>query len=73
MTFSEFKTKYGITLDPAQDIACQTTEGHILLLAVPGSGKTTVMVARLGYLVHGLGVSPDEVLAAISKAEKGEF
>ncbi len=63
MTFGEFKTKYGITLDPAQDIACQTTEGHILLLAVPGSGKTSVMVARLGYLVHGLGVSPDDVLA----------
>ncbi len=63
MTYEEYKIKYGITLDPAQDIACKSTEGHILLLAVPGSGKTSVMTARLGYLVHGLGVSPDSILA----------
>lgn len=63
MTYEKYKTEYGIRLDPAQDAACRETEGHILLLAVPGSGKTTVMTARLGYLVRGKGVSADTVLA----------
>ena len=63
MTYEEYKTEYGIRLDPAQDAACRETEGHILLLAVPGSGKTTVMTARLGYLVRGIGVPADSILA----------
>lgn len=63
MTYEEYKTEYGIRLDPAQDAACRETEGHILLLAVPGSGKTTVMTARLGYLVRGKNVPADSVLA----------
>lgn len=33
------------------------TEGPVLLLAVPGSGKTTVLVAQLGCLIHCRGVS----------------
>ncbi len=63
MTYQEYKTEYRITLDHDQDKACAQTEGHVLLLAVPGSGKTTVMTARLGYLVRGLGVPPDAILA----------
>ena len=55
MTYQEYKTEYDISLDPDQDKACEKTGGHILLLAVPGSGKTTVMTAKLGYLVKGLG------------------
>lgn len=63
MTYEQYKNEYGIRLDPAQDAACRETEGHILLLAVPGSGKTTVMTARLGYLVRGIGIPADTVLA----------
>jgi DNA helicase-2/ATP-dependent DNA helicase PcrA len=33
-----------------------------LLLAVPGSGKTTVLVARLGYMIYGLGIKPSRIL-----------
>ncbi len=58
-----FKTKYGIFLDPQQEAAAFSADRHVLLLAVPGSGKTTVMVARLGYLTHVLGVDPSSVLA----------
>lgn len=32
--------------------AIQRTEGITLLFAVPGSGKTTVIVARAGYMAH---------------------
>ena len=63
MTYKEYKTQYNIILDGDQDRACEAVNGHVLLLAVPGSGKTSVMTARLGYLVHGLGVAPSSVLA----------
>ncbi len=63
MTYTEYKKLYNLSLDKEQDIACAETEGNILLLAVPGSGKTSVLIARLGYLTKGLGVPPRSVLA----------
>ena len=37
--------------------------GHpVLLLAVPGGGKTTVLVTRLGYLIRCLGIAPEQIL-----------
>ena len=47
MLFESFKTEYGFPLDPEQSEACKTVDGKVLLLAVPGSGKTTVMIARM--------------------------
>lgn len=46
-----FKEKYRINLNKQQERALQAVEGSNLLLAVPGSGKTTVLVARLGHMV----------------------
>ncbi len=62
-TYEHYKQKYSLTLSPEQDAACQTVDGHVLLLAVPGSGKTTTMIARLGYMVKGLGIAPSSILA----------
>lgn len=42
--------------------AVQTVEGKALLFAVPGSGKTTVVVARTGYMIHGLHINPASVM-----------
>ena len=39
------------------------TEGPVLLLAVPGSGKTTVLVTRLGYMALCCGIDPARILA----------
>ncbi len=61
--FSDFKTEYGFPLDPEQSEACKTVDGKVLLLAVPGSGKTTVMIARLGYMTRVCGISPRNILA----------
>ncbi len=62
-TYEDYKKTYNLSLSPEQDAACQTVDGHVLLLAVPGSGKTTTVIARLGYLVKGLGVDPASILA----------
>ena len=62
MNFEELKSEYGLKLNEAQSRAVQETEGAVLLLAVPGSGKTTVLVARLGYMVLCLGIDPASVL-----------
>lgn len=50
MDFSQFKAQFAPNLDPQQEAAVRTVEGPVLLLAVPGSGKTTVLVTRLGYM-----------------------
>ena len=62
MTREEFDQQYTQGLNPQQREAVHTAEGPVLLLAVPGSGKTTVLVTRLGYLVCCLGVPPEEIL-----------
>ena len=62
MTYNEFKSKYDLHLSPQQDQAVQATDGPTLLLAVPGSGKTTVLVARLGYMVFCKGIDPRSIL-----------
>ena len=62
MDFNEFKEKYRLTLTEAQSEACRAAEGYTLLLAVPGSGKTTVLISRLGYMIYALGIDPRSIL-----------
>ena len=47
-----FLRAHGLQLNAQQQAAAGAVEGLVLLLAVPGSGKTTVLVTRLGYLVQ---------------------
>ncbi len=49
-------------LTEAQQQAVTHREGPLLVLAGPGSGKTTVVTRRVAYLIAG-GVAPHEVLA----------
>lgn len=62
MNFTEFVQNYHIQLNEQQMQAVQATEGPVLLLAVPGSGKTTVLVSRLGYMIYCLGITPESIL-----------
>lgn len=61
--YLRFKEKYNIFLNHQQERAVQAVEGANLLLAVPGSGKTTVLVARLGYMIFEKGINPQNILA----------
>lgn len=51
-----------LALGEQQLEAAARTEGQTLLLAVPGSGKTTVVICRLAYMIGALGVDPDTIL-----------
>lgn len=62
MTFTQFLHTYHLSLNAQQQRAVQTLDGPVLLLAVPGSGKTTVLVSRIGYMVLGCGIPPESIL-----------
>ncbi len=62
MDTSEFKLKIPIKLNEQQREAMNTVDGAVLLLAVPGSGKTTVLVARIGYMIYCKGIVPENIL-----------
>lgn len=51
-----------LKLNKQQQDAVLKTDGAVLLLAVPGSGKTTVLTARLGYMINRLNISPGSIL-----------
>ncbi len=64
MTFAQFKTQYHLNLNPQQEEAVQALSGPVLLLAVPGSGKTTVLIQRVyNLLTYGKGSDTDYVPA----------
>lgn len=62
VTYEQFIQKFNIKLNEQQSCAVQETEGAVLLLAVPGSGKTTVLVTRLGYMLYCKGIDPRSIL-----------
>lgn len=61
--YLKFAEKYGISLNLQQQRAVQFVNGANLLIAVPGSGKTTVMVARMGYMIYCKRIAPERILA----------
>ena len=62
MSYTAFKERFGIELNAQQEEAVQAIDGSVLLLAVPGSGKTTVLVNRLGYMIFECGIAPENIL-----------
>ena len=62
MTFEEFINKYNIQLNEQQLAAVKSVEKPTLILAVPGSGKTRVLITRLGYMIYCLGIEPESIL-----------
>lgn len=78
MKFEELIKKYNIKLNEQQEAAVKSVNGPTLLLAVPGSGKTTVLITRLGYMVYCCNIDPSKILTitytvAATKDMKSRF
>lgn len=61
--FERKKNELNIQLNDVQKQAVLETEGPLLLLACPGSGKTTTMIMRIGYLIEEKHVNPRRIKA----------
>jgi DNA helicase II / ATP-dependent DNA helicase PcrA len=61
--FSRKKKECGVSLNEVQLKAVLQTEGPLLLLASPGSGKTTTIIMKIGYLIEEKGVDPERIKA----------
>lgn len=57
------KSKTPASLDDWQQAAVQNFNSKLLIVAGPGSGKTTVLTKRIAYLISEKGVKPEECLA----------
>ena len=49
-------------LNEAQSKAVSHVDGPMMVIAGPGSGKTTVITKRIKYLIESAGVSPADIL-----------
>ena len=58
----DFDKRFLDSLNPQQREAVHAVDGSVLLLATPGSGKTTVLVTRLGYMICCLKTDPTNIL-----------
>lgn len=60
--FDWLEREKGVALSPQQRAAVEWTEGPGLLVATPGSGKTTVIVCRTAFLLRARGVESSRIL-----------
>ena len=49
-------------LNKNQRLAVDNTEGPVMVLAGPGSGKTEVLAVRIGNILHTTGMQPSNIL-----------
>lgn len=72
--FARKQDELGVSLNEVQKQAVARTEGPLLLLASPGSGKTTTIIMRIGYLIEAKGIDPARIKAVtFSKAAAADM
>ncbi|OON93877.1 MAG: hypothetical protein ATN31_05065 [Candidatus Epulonipiscioides saccharophilum] len=49
-------------LNENQELAVKNQKGAVLVIAGPGSGKTTVIIERINYMINSLKVNPANIL-----------
>lgn len=57
----EYQTEYA-KLNPSQQLAVNTTDGPVLVVAGPGTGKTQLLSLRVANILQQPGVTPDQIL-----------
>lgn len=69
MALNKLIAQYKLNLNEKQKAAVKAIDGPTLLLAVPGSGKTTVIITRIAYMIEYHHISPENILVlTFSKA-----
>ncbi len=68
---SEFDSLYGV-LNKAQKQAVDAIEGPVMVIAGPGTGKTTVLTLRIANIVKKTDTRPENILA-LTFTESGAF
>ncbi|MFC7364448.1 MAG: ATP-dependent helicase [Bhargavaea sp.] len=59
--FERKRTETGVSLNDVQKQVVLKTDGPLLVLACPGSGKTTTMIMRIGYMIAEKGIPPTRI------------
>lgn len=62
MDFIKYLQEHKINLNEQQIKAVLSIDGPMLLLAVPGSGKTTVIVSRIANMITNHNIDPKNIL-----------
>ncbi len=57
--------------NPQQLDAILATDGPVLIIAGPGSGKTFTLVERIVYLITEKGVAPESLLVVMKQQSLG--
>ena len=70
----QFSQNYDIKLNPSQEQAVTHKNGAALVLAGPGSGKTTVIITRTAFLILNENIRPENILTlTYNRAAKYEM
>src|ERR1700704_1027861 len=56
-----FREEYS-KLNEQQRLAVDTTEGPVMVIAGPGTGKTQILAARIGKILLQTDISPENIL-----------
>lgn len=59
---SYLSKEFNVNLSQQQREAVISDSDKILLQAVPGAGKTTVLTAKIAYYIHQMGIAPQDIL-----------
>jgi DNA helicase II / ATP-dependent DNA helicase PcrA len=70
-TSGEFEALYKV-LNHAQKKAVDSIEGPVMVIAGPGTGKTTILTLRIGNILKRTDTSPDSILA-LTFTESGAY
>lgn len=67
--FRFLRMKYNINLNEQQKLAVLHKDGPAIVLAVPGAGKTTVLISRTAHMIMNYNIKPENILSiTFSKA-----
>jgi len=72
--FKYLKENCNIVLTDAQRDAVITVDGPLALISCPGSGKTTVLITKIAYIILCKNVAPSRILVtSFSKQSAGDM